>query len=119
MKIFSIKEVIEATNGFLKPNSEKTSKKNYLKGDRIYIKDIKQMFIKYSKQKTALVTDKNKKISYVILKKKITKLKKIFGKNKLLFIPGNSNLISITSYLACLESDNACLIYDKYLTQWN
>ncbi len=75
------------------------------------------MFINYSKQKTALVTDKNKKFSYILLKKKIIKLKKIFGKNNLIFIPGNNHLISIASYLACLESENTCLIYDKDYTK--
>ena len=40
MNIFSIKEIVEATNGFLKPNSEKVSKKkNTNKGKKIQIKD--------------------------------------------------------------------------------
>ena len=74
------------------------------------------MFIKYSKKNTAIITDKRKKISYVLLKK-INRLKKNSWAKQTAVIPGNSNLISITSYLACLESNNTCLIMIKIIQQ--
>lgn len=67
---------------------------------------------KFSK-KIALIDEKFNKISYHQLIQEIYKIKKIFGVNNLILIPGNNNLISISCYFACLSSKNACMIYDK------
>ena len=67
---------------------------------------------KFSKR-IALIDEKFNKISYYQLIQEIYKIRKIFGENNLVLIPGNNNLISIACYFACLNSRNACMIYDK------
>ena len=67
------------------------------------------------KNKTALILENKKKISYSDLNKQVKKLRKNIKKNSLIFILCDNDIETIAMYLACIKNKTICLLLEGNL----